>query len=61
MRVTKALLETERQKVKLLITTANAVVLREHAAASIEDFETIKAESQAVVAASRRERRDTLS
>jgi len=44
MRVQTALLEIERQRVKLLILTANANRLREHAIATCADIDAVKAE-----------------
>jgi hypothetical protein len=49
MRVRNALLETERQEVKLLITMGNATALWEHAARSMEDLRIIRAERAAAV------------
>jgi hypothetical protein len=50
MRVQTALLEIERQRVKLLILTANADRLREHARATCADIAIVKAESVEAIA-----------
>jgi hypothetical protein len=50
MRVQTALLEIERQRVKLLILSANADRLREHAAATCADIDAVKAECVETIA-----------
>ena len=56
LRVTDALLETERQKAKILITSEKALDLRAHALASIESFRAVRSESEAPLDASQRKR-----
>ena len=54
MRVETALLEIERQKVKLLIVTGNAIALRRYALSAVADLEIIKAETDAALAGAQR-------
>jgi hypothetical protein len=53
MRVETALLEIERQRAKLMIISANAQSLRDHAATSITGIKTVTAESETAMTAVR--------
>jgi hypothetical protein len=54
MRVQAALLETERQKVKLLLGNETQLRLREYALAAIADLKIVSAESEEVIERRRR-------